>query len=226
MPQISGQLSFCTGASTTLDAGVFDNYLWSTGDTTQTITVNSEGAFSVSVSDDQGCSGETSVAVTQSEALMPQISGQLSFCTGASTTLDAGVFDNYLWSTGDTTQTITVNSEGAFSVSVSDDQGCSGETSVAVTQSEALMPQISGQLSFCTGASTTLDAGVFDNYLWSTGDTTQTLSVSSEGAFSVTVSNGQGCSGEAAAEVSQDEAPNPMIIAPHRVFVKAKAWNY
>ncbi|MCB9351762.1 MAG: hypothetical protein H6573_30355 [Lewinellaceae bacterium] len=173
MPQILGLPSFCPGSTTTLNAGTFDNYLWSTGDTTQTITVSSEGAFSVTVSDGQGCPGAAAVVVVQASELMPQISGPLSFCTGASTTLDAGVFDSYLWSTGDTTQAITVNSEGAFSVSVSDDQGCSGETSVTVTQSEALMPQISGQLSFCTGASTTLDAGVFDNYLWSTGDTTQ-----------------------------------------------------
>ena len=147
---------------------------------------------------------------------MPQISGPLSFCTGGSTALDAGVFNSYLWSTGDTTQTISVSSEGAFSVTVSDGQGCSGEAAVEVTQNAALMPEISGSLSFCTGGSTALDAGVFNSYLWSTGDTTQTITVSSEGAFSVTVSDGQGCSGEAAVEVSQDEAPNPMIIAANQ----------
>lgn len=211
MPEVSGQRSFCPGASTTLDAGDYDSYLWSTGDTTQTIAASSEGSFSVTVSDGQGCSGEATVQVTQGTEPMPQISGQLSFCPGSSTTLDAGIYDSYLWSAGDTTQTITVSSEGAFSVTVSNAEGCTGETAVQVTQSEELTPQISGTLSFCPGASTTLDAGVYSGYLWSTGDTTQTIAVSSEGNFSVTVSGGQGCTGEAAVQVTQSEEVTPQI---------------
>ncbi|MCB0549084.1 MAG: gliding motility-associated C-terminal domain-containing protein [Phaeodactylibacter sp.] len=213
MPEISGPASFCSGSGTTLDAGTFDSYLWSTGDTTQTISVNVQGDYSVTVFDGQGCTGETSAAVTEIAAPTPQVGGQLSFCTGASTTLDAGAFEHYLWSTGDTTQTILASTAGTYSVTVSNEQGCSGEAAAAVTQSAPPVPQITGSLALCTNASTTLDAGTFESYLWSTGAVTSSITIDAAGAYSVTVSNEQGCSGEASVEVSQGSAPEVMIIA-------------
>ncbi|MCB9293599.1 MAG: gliding motility-associated C-terminal domain-containing protein [Lewinellaceae bacterium] len=213
MPQVTGQLSFCPGASTTLGAGTYDSYLWSTGDTTQAIAVGVAGTYSVTVSDGQGCFGETAVEVAQSAEPTPQVTGQLSFCAGASTTLGAGTYDSYLWSTGDTTSTVTISSAGTFSVTVTDELGCSGETAVEVTETAELMPQIIGQLAFCSGASTTLSAGTFESYLWSTGEVAPTITVSSAGAYSVTVTDGQGCSGEAAVEVARDDVPDAMIIA-------------
>ncbi|MCB0577936.1 MAG: gliding motility-associated C-terminal domain-containing protein, partial [Phaeodactylibacter sp.] len=131
----------------------------------------------------------------------------------ASTTLGAGTYDSYLWSTGDTTSTVTISSAGTFSVTVTDELGCSGETAVEVTETAELMPQIIGQLAFCSGASTTLSAGTFESYLWSTGEVAPTITVSSAGAYSVTVTDGQGCSGEAAVEVARDDVPDAMIIA-------------
>ncbi|MCB9265881.1 MAG: gliding motility-associated C-terminal domain-containing protein [Lewinellaceae bacterium] len=214
MPQISGQLALCAGASTTLDAGDYAGYLWSTGDTTQAIEVGTGGVYSVTVFDGQGCSGEVSAMVSQVEDLMPQIGGQLALCAGSSTTLDAGEYAGYLWSTGDTTQTIEVSTSGAYSVTVFDGQDCSGEASAVVTQSEELLPQISGPLAFCAGGSTTLDAGGYAGYLWSTGDTTQIVDVSMGGTYSVTVFDEQGCSGEASAVVTQDSPPIAMIVAP------------
>ncbi len=214
MPQISGQLTFCTGASTTLDAGAFESFLWSTGDTTQAISVNTAGAYSVTVTNEQGCPGTTTVEVIEVSGLMPEVSGQLSFCPGDSTILDAGAYADYLWSTGDTTRAITVVSEGLYSVTVSDGQGCFGDTIVQVSQSAAPMPQISGPLTFCPGSTATLDAGSFSSYLWSTGDTTRAITVNTEGPYTVTVTNEQGCSGEASAEVMQSELLMPQIVGP------------
>ena len=63
---INGATNFCTGDSTTLDAGAgFEEYLWSTGDTTQTIVVNTAGTYTCTIR--QGCClpGIDSVTVTE-----------------------------------------------------------------------------------------------------------------------------------------------------------------
>ena len=123
----------------------------------------------------------------------PAIMGNTIFCNGDSTTLDAGVFNSYNWSTGAATQTIPANIAGTFTVTVTNANGCSASASVTTTINANPTPAISGVLSFCDGDSTTLAAGVFSNYLWSTGASTQTINVSTAGTYTVTVSSSNSC---------------------------------
>ncbi len=213
-PVISGNLSFCTGGSTMLDVGSgFASYAWNTGATTQTITVTSAGTYSVSVADAGGCSGDTQVVVTENPLPTPTITGSLTFCTGNSTTLDAGSgYISYLWSTGDITPTITVTVAGTYSVTVTDAAGCDGSTQVIVTEATNLSPTITGSLTFCPGSSTTLDAGSgFSTYSWNTGATTQTLTVTSAGTYSVTVTDAGGCTGTDQVTTSESASITPTI---------------
>ncbi|GAB4287537.1 MAG: hypothetical protein Kow0068_13300 [Marinilabiliales bacterium] len=213
-PTITGVLAICNGASTTLDAGAgYSSYNWSTGSTTQTINVSSAGTYSVTVSDAGGCTGTDQVNVTANSNPTPSISGALSFCTGNSTTLDAGAgYIGYLWSTGATSQTLNVTSAGTYSVTVTDSNGCTGTDQVDVTVAANLTPTISGILNFCTGSSTTLDAGSgYASYLWSTSEITQTIQVSSGGTYSVTVADASGCTGTDQVTVTENSNPTPVI---------------
>jgi hypothetical protein len=102
------------------------------------------GTYSVTVTDNNNCSGSASITVTEASNLSPVISGNTAFCAGSSTTLDVGSgFSTYLWNTGATTQTITVNSAGTYSVTVTDAGGCSGDTQVVVTENPLPTPSIS-----------------------------------------------------------------------------------
>ncbi len=82
--------------------------------------------------------------------------------------------------------------------------------SITVTVSPVIAPVISGPLTFCAGSSTTLDAGVYDNYAWSTGATTKTISVTTAGTYTVTVTNASGCTGTAFVTTSITPAPTPI----------------
>ena len=133
---ISGTLTYCVGASTTLDAGAgFASYSWSSGETTQTISATA-GNYTVTVTDSNGCSN-TSAQVTVSELSLPTvaISGTLSYCAGSNTTLTATAgLSSYLWSSGETTQSITATA-GSYTVTGTDANGCSN-TSSSVTVTE------------------------------------------------------------------------------------------
>jgi hypothetical protein len=135
---ISGTLTYCVGASTTLDAGAgFASYSWSSGETTQTINATA-GNYTVTVTDSNGCSN-TSAQVTVTELALPTvaISGTLSYCAGpgSNTTLIATAgLSSYLWSSGETTQSITATA-GSYTVTGTDSNGCSN-TSSSVTVTE------------------------------------------------------------------------------------------
>ena len=210
-PSISGITSFCAGSSTLLNAGAYAGYTWSTGETSQTISVNNAGAFTVTVTNGNGCSGSTSVTTTVNPLPTPAISGTTLFCAGSSTILYAGYYAGYTWSTGETSQSISVNTAGTFMVTVTDGNGCSASTSIATTVNANPTPSVSGTTSFCAGRSTLLDAGAYSSYNWSTGETLQSISVNTAGTFMVTVTDANGCSGSNDITTTFNSTPTPSI---------------
>jgi uncharacterized repeat protein (TIGR01451 family) len=158
----SGPTTFCAGGSVTLTSSAASTYLWSTGATTQAITVSTSGAYSVTVTDANGCNGTSATTnVTVNPLPTPTInaSGPTTFCAGGSVTLTATAASSYLWSTGATTQVITVSTTGAYSVTVTDANGCNG-TSAATNVTATALPQATAANGgpFCSGSTITLIA--------------------------------------------------------------------
>ena len=212
-PTISGNLSICTGVSTTLDAGsLYTDYIWSGGETTSTISTNQIGTYTVTVTDASGCTGTNQVAVSLAPGLSPTITGNPSFCNNTSTDLDAGVFDTYIWSDGSTDQMLNVTASGTYTVTVSDVAGCTGIDEMIVSEFPIPAPQISGSTSFCTGSSTTLDAGTWVDYSWSVGSTASSINVAFPGTYTVTITDGNGCTGTTSVDIIESTSLNPTIV--------------
>jgi len=212
-PMITGNLSICDGASTTLDAGSgYTDYIWSGGEMTSTISTNQAGTYTVTVTDASGCSGTDQVAISIATGLSPTITGAPNFCNNLSTILDAGVYDNYIWSDGSGNQTLIVTASGTYTVTVSDAAGCTGIDEMIVTEFPIPAPQISGSTSFCTGTSTILDAGSWINYIWTDGSTGTSITVATAGTYSVTVTDGNGCTGTTSVDIIESTSLNPTIV--------------
>jgi hypothetical protein len=137
----NGPTTFCEGGSVVLDAGAgFATYAWSNGQqtvgTNRTLTVTQSGNYTVTVTNNIGCSATSQpVTVTVYPKPAPQIqaSGPIEFCEGGSVTLDAGAgFASYQWSNGATTRTITVTQQGSYTVTVTDQNNCSGTSQPVV----------------------------------------------------------------------------------------------
>ena len=211
---ISGLLDICLGNQNSLDAGAgFSSHLWSTGQTTRTILISTAGNYSVTVTNASGCRASASITAVYAVLAAPVISGNLNFCPGGSTVLDAGAgYSTHLWSTGATTRTISVTAAGTYSVTVTNAGGCTAAASVNTSLFTSPSVEISGIAGFCSGSSTTLTAPIgFASYLWSTGAITPSITVNTIGTRTVTVTDGNGCTGSSNMNITAFPNPTPVI---------------
>lgn len=82
---------------------------------------------------------------------------------------------------------------GAYDLAIVDANGCRIDTTFVIGGPVSPEINLPDTTTFCTGQTGTIDAGNHSAYLWSTGAVTPTLSVSNAGAYSVTVTNAEGC---------------------------------
>jgi hypothetical protein len=216
----NGPTSFCSGKSVTLTVASASSYLWNTKETTQSITVTEPGDYSVKTSDKNGCfsaySAPVSISVSYIADPSISVSGPTSFCVGKSTVLTASTASAYHWSTNETTQSITVYTSGDYSVKVSDANGCASQYSAPVniqaTSISTPTVAVTGLTSFCFGNSALLTASPAKSYLWSTGETTQSITVKTSGNYQVAITDENGCSAPSSAVVvTVNPIPEPTV---------------
>lgn len=159
------------------------------------ISVNTAGNYAVTVTSAFGCSGSNTTTMVINPLPTPAITGITAICQGTTTSFDAGTgYSAYLWSNGATTQTINPGVAGSYTVTVTDINGCVNDDAIALAVNALPVPAITGDLEFCIGDNSNLNAGGgYTGYLWSNGATSQTINVVNAGNYIVTVTDGNGC---------------------------------
>ena len=203
-----------TTASVSATGGVPINvvgyqYQWDNGSTSNTAIGLGAGVHCVTVTDNNGCTTSSCVTVTEpASAVSVTISNQTdALCTGTATgtatALGAGGTSgySYIWSDGQTSQTATGLLAGSYTVTVVDANGCTSQTSVTIGNPGIVTGQVTVQQNVsCYGGTDGIligagSGGVSNfSYVWSDGQTTSTATGLSAGTYSVTISDGNGCS--------------------------------
>lgn len=211
---ISGVSSLCLSQSGTLTASATGSspftYAWSTGSTTQTITINSAGSYTVTVTGNGGCTATSVRNVTANPNVTITVSGTNSICQGGSTTLTASGANTYTWSTGAVGSSITVSpaTTTTYTVTGVSSTGCSGIGSRGVTVFPNTSATIDGVNSVCDGKSALYTASNGASYSWNTGATTASIVVNQAGTYTVVITSVNGCTSTASKSLSIDLLPN------------------
>jgi len=210
-------VSICQGASATLTASGGVTYTWMpTGSSGSSITVSpgTSTSYAVTGTNAFGCSATDFVDVIVNANPTISLPANHFACSGSTISLNAGnPGSSYQWSTGASSQTINIGTQGIYTVTVTTPQGCTATASTNVTVGNNLSVSL-GNYSFCSGSSVNINAGYpGSTYQWSNGATSQSITVSTPGTYSVTITEPNGCSGSASANVSLQSVPQADFTA-------------
>lgn len=188
--------TFCEGGSVGLEGSGAVSYLWSTGDTSRTITTSENGSYTVRGYNDIGCVGYDTIAVTilPNPVATISASGPTSFCERGKVTLTASEAAAYLWSTGATTRSITVDTTGEYFVRVTTKEGCTDASEeIAVTVLETpQVPTITREGNVLTSSADAYNQWYYyDSMIPGAND--QTLIVDKGGDYHVRIELPTGC---------------------------------
>jgi Carbohydrate esterase, sialic acid-specific acetylesterase/Secretion system C-terminal sorting domain len=219
----SGPTTFCQGGEVNLSTTGAAEYRWTNGERGQNITARSTGTYGVRVINDQGCiSDQANINVTVNAIPNPpsiSANGNTTFCEGNRVTLSSSYPSGNIWSNNDQNREIVVTQSGNYNVRFRDANGCDAVSNSIAVRVNPLpeKPSITAEnpTTFCEGQRTTLvgnSTSPSAQYNWNNNSRDRRITVSSNGSFSVFVTDGNGC-------VSPTSDPitirvNPLPAAP------------
>ena len=142
LPEFSlgADTGFCDVVSLQLRGpSAMSEYLWNDNSENITLNVQAEGSYWLTVIDMFECSFTDTIAVSKYtsptidlgvDTIIP-LSGVLVLTPGSD-------FATYDWSTGETTSSIQVSDTGTYSVTVTDDNGCSGFAEIRIPKTASI----------------------------------------------------------------------------------------
>ncbi|HEY0030345.1 MAG TPA: gliding motility-associated C-terminal domain-containing protein [Bacteroidia bacterium] len=218
--------SICSGTTTTLGASGASSYVWSPAGTLSSATManptsstTASTVYTVTGTDLNGCSSSDTVSVIVLSLPLANAGTAAAICNGTSTTLNASGGTGYSWTPSGSLSSSTISNPVAtpsvsttYTVTVTDSNGCTATSSVAITVNAVPTATAGSDVVICNGTSTILNSGGGGTYLWSpaTGLSSATVanptaSPASTQFYTVTVSNGS-CSDTAGILVTVNNA--------------------
>ncbi len=203
-------------------------YIWSSGQTTEDLSNIPPGTYTVTITDNHGCTKVHTVTV-QDNIINLNVTGAITAnttCNGGNGAIDVSVNPagnyTYLWSSGETTQDLSNVPPGTYTVTVTSGVTCTGTASFTVPN-QPNPPNLSSVVTGTTcdlgngSINLTVSGGVSPyTFNWGGGQTTEDLANIPAGTYDVTVTGANGCSSTATINVANTNPPfnvNANIVA-------------
>lgn len=199
-------------------------YLWSENSTGPTITGLSAGTYSVVIQDASGADLILEESIQQPEQILISGTTTNATCNGVSDgAIDLAVSGrkgdySYAWSNGSKTEDLEGLNAGLYTVTVTDNIGCSGKASYFLKENNTLSLSATLTPTSCTDdASGSIDLTVNGGtepytYSWSNLETTEDLSNLSSGYYKVTLTDNKGCTANSGFFISKKTFQVPRVI--------------
>lgn len=172
-------------------------YTWGNGSHSKFFYTDTAGFFIVNAGNAFGCYKSHYFRVKVIPKPTFKLGNDASICEDEYAIFDAGSgFAHYSWSTGDSTQKITVNKVGSYIATVTASNSCTARDTVVLSFFPKPYVQLgNNKISICQGEKATFSVGnAQSKFLWNTGETTPQISTFKAGKYFVTVTNSYGCS--------------------------------
>ncbi|MFM7079321.1 MAG: gliding motility-associated C-terminal domain-containing protein, partial [Bacteroidota bacterium] len=199
------------------------NFVWSNGASTEDVANLSVGAYTVTITDANGCVLNDSFVISQPAAPLSAAANALVpvSCNGGndgSINLDVSGGTApyvYVWSNGESTEDLVNLQSGSYTCNITDANGCTQSITVSITQPIAAIASsaiVNQQVNCFSGSDGSIDLNVSGgtapySYLWNNGAVTEDLSNLSAGTYSVNIIDANGCQDSVSVTVSQPQAP-------------------
>ncbi|NVK28166.1 MAG: gliding motility-associated C-terminal domain-containing protein [Flavobacteriia bacterium] len=215
-----GAFTGSASASATGGTGPY-SYSWNTGATSSVLNNVAAGTYTVTITDANGCTDQASVIISQpaSSIVFGNITHNHITCFGES---DGSILINpsggtppytYAWSNGATTQNLTNVPAGTYTVTVTDDAGCTATHTAPLNQPGDIVITKTGRGNvMCNGgmdgfASISVSGGVGPySVSWNSGAAGNSISGLVAGQYIATVTDANGCSDTAVFNITQPAA--------------------
>ena len=218
-PAITGKNVFCSGDSTSLivsNCGTI--FKWNTGDTLKVINthgLSDDKNYTVTVTDDLGCTGVTGFNITVNQYPEANAGADTAICKGSSVNLIVTGNGTYQWNNNKKSKIITENPliTTTYTVTVSS-KGCSTIDSVTVFVNPLPIADAGKDTAVCKGVSTNLIASGGIKYQWNINNADSsvlTIQPIKKTIFTVTVTDGKGCSAMDSVLVTIKDSLHPSI---------------
>ncbi len=173
-------------------------YLWSpNSETTQSISTNSPGSYSVVVTDVNGCVSNGSVVITQGADLSISLGNDVNICDGKSTVFTVPSYDDITWSTGSKDSSIVVSSSASINVLVVDTNGCFGRDTVETTiVSNPVISKLRSDTTLCEKAGDAISLEVNSSgftVTWQDGSVGPNYLATTPGTYIATIADNNNC---------------------------------
>ncbi len=185
----------CENDSMVLRSNANSNFkhLWSTGETTTFIYVSDSGLYQLTVTNDI-CADTAVAKIRQNILPVSTLPDSITLCENSQATLTATTSPDasITWSTGASTSSISVSAAGNYGVTLVNGKCIVKDTARLVVDAlPALnLPQ---NIKICEGLDTSIAVQLQPGYAcaWNNGDTSSSITISTSGAYSVTIINGE-----------------------------------
>ncbi|MPR33924.1 T9SS type A sorting domain-containing protein [Salmonirosea aquatica] len=218
---VIGSTTFCAGGAVTLKTDASLRSIWSSGQEGTSIDVGLTGDYRVVSVDDNGCRSPESDPVTINVNPLPSrpsisVSGNTTFCADQNVTLTSSYAEGNRWNINTSDRSVTVNTSGEYSVSVTDDNGCVATSDAVRVQVNPLpaVPTVTAlrPTTFCERDYTVLQSSNSNTYRWNTGSGQRELEVRASGNYSLSVLDANGCQSPVSAPI--EVTVNPLPARP------------
>ncbi|TAL60781.1 MAG: gliding motility-associated C-terminal domain-containing protein [Bacteroidetes bacterium] len=214
LPLLVSPATICAGSTVILTASGASSYSWSTGQTTSSVVVSPSATTSYTVTGTGFCGSGTAIGtVTVVNNLIATAGPNSTICAGQNVTLTATGGSPYSWNTGATTSSIIVSPASTTNYSVTvGSSSCSGTATATVTVVSNITATAGPSATICSGQAVTFNASGGNNYSWSSGQTTSSITVAATATttYSVIVSSGN-CSDTVSAAVTVNPSPSVFV---------------